>query len=295
MISRAFGRLAIAAFMMVVGFQSTIALAQVDYLHIEGQYSYELNFAADSAQLHVDQIQNSSSTNTTGTLRLELWATAAPYSGGSISGYRIAMYQITGSSNGSLGPNQYFSNINATVPILEVPPDGTYYPTLILTEYNPGDCTSSDHFCIDTYGGFDTLLVIGQPSQSFQIVPGITGEWYDTAQSGHGFSIEILTGNRILASWYVYSPEGGQAWISGQGTYVGNVATLTAYQKVGSGGLFPPYFNASGLELIVWGTMTLTFADCNHATIDYSSVISGYGSGSLPLSRLTEPAGLSCP
>jgi hypothetical protein len=41
-----------------------------------------------------------------------------------------------------------------------------------------------------------------------------------------------------------------------------------------------------------WGTFTNTF-DCDHGKADFSSV-AGYGTGSMKLTRLTQPAGLSC-
>jgi hypothetical protein len=41
-------------------------------------------------------------------------------------------------------------------------------------------------------------------------------------------------------------------------------------------------------------TLTFTFTDCNHGTVDFDSVL-GYGAGSMNLTRLTQPASLSCP
>ena len=42
-----------------------------------------------------------------------------------------------------------------------------------------------------------------------------------------------------------------------------------------------------------WGTLTFIFTDCDHGRVDFSSV-AGYGSGSMNLTRLTQPAGLAC-
>jgi hypothetical protein len=127
------------------------------------------------------------------------------------------------------------------------------------------------------------------------IGPGFTGNWYDAGQSGHGFAFEVLPGNVMLLEWFVFAPQGGQAWIVGTGPIIGNQALIQAYQKVGSGGLFPPAFDAAQLQNQYWGTITVTFADCNSGTATWAPVVSGYTAGSIPLQRLTLPAGLACP
>lgn len=126
---------------------------------IVGTYSYVPDPTAGTVQLDVAELLNASPSNTTGTLRLELWLTPGPYSGGSINGYRVATYQLTGSSNGQLGPNQYFSNISASVPLSGLPGAGTYNATLIVTEYS-ASCTATDHYCVDTYGTFSNGFTI---------------------------------------------------------------------------------------------------------------------------------------
>jgi hypothetical protein len=135
------------------GAPSTSAVA------INGTYAYTPDIAAGTVQIDVAQLQNDSSTYTTGTLRLELWLTTTPYTGGSINGYRVATYQISGSSNGTLGPSQYFSNISATVPLTGLPASGSYDVALLVTEFSDS-CTASDHFCVDTYGAFSDPFVV---------------------------------------------------------------------------------------------------------------------------------------
>lgn len=127
------------------------------------------------------------------------------------------------------------------------------------------------------------------------IGPGFTGNWFDAGQSGHGFALEVLPGNVMLLQWFVFAPQGGQAWIVGTGPIIGNQALIQGYQKIGSGGLFPPAFDAELLQNQYWGAITVTFADCNSGTASWAPVVSGYTAGSIPLQRLTLPAGLTCP
>jgi hypothetical protein len=128
---------------------------------------------------------------------------------------------------------------------------------------------------------------------------GATGVWYAPSQSGHGFSFEVLPGDppQLLAYWYVFGPQGGQAWIVGAGPLVGNRAELQAYQASGSGALFPPAFDAAQVHAQPWGTLTVTFSGfggCNLARAAWVPTAAGYTSGGIDLVRLTQPARLTC-
>lgn len=148
--------------------------------------------------------------------------------------------------------------------------------------------------------GSPVLLQIPAASSSvasFAIGSGMTGSWYDATQSGHGFEIEVLPTNplELLAYWFVYAPDGGAAWIVGTGPITGNTAVLSAFQTAGSGGRFPPNFNAAYLQAVPWGTMKFTFTDCNNGIASWQPTAAGYTAGSIPITRLTMPAGLTCP
>lgn len=133
------------------------------------------------------------------------------------------------------------------------------------------------------------------PPPAFAIGPGITGNWFDSNESGHGFGIEVLPGNQMLADWYVFGPQGGRDWIVGVGPITGNTAVLTGFQTGGSGGLFPPNFNPTQVQNTPWGTITFTFTDCNNGTASWQPTVTEYPAGSIPIQRLTMPAGLTCP
>lgn len=124
------------------------------------------------------------------------------------------------------------------------------------------------------------------------LTSGYTGTWYDPAQSGHGIFVEILPGNLLLAYWFTFTPDGQQAWFGGVGAIVNNTATMTAVRSTGA--RFIPNFNPTEVVRTDWGTLTFTFADCSNGRVDFNSV-TGFGTGSMMLKRLTLPAGLSCP
>lgn len=49
----------------------------------------------------------------------------------------------------------------------------------------------------------------------------LSGNWYNPAQSGSGFQLEVTSNfSQMLAVWFVYTPGGGnQQWVYAQGTY----------------------------------------------------------------------------
>ena len=102
-------------------------------------------------------ISNTSPTYTSGTLKLVGWATLSPYSGGAITGYQVA----TSTFLNVLGPNQFFSARTIQVPF-SPPPDGTWYLTLAIEEYQwpPGA------FVIDDYVNFPLPVMGGSGSGS---------------------------------------------------------------------------------------------------------------------------------
>ncbi len=127
------------------------------------------------------------------------------------------------------------------------------------------------------------------------IVPAFTGSWFDPAQNGHGLLIEVLPNNQFLAAWFAFNPAGSaQAWFTGIGTYSGDTAIISNVLQP-TGGRWIPNFDPDRIVDSPWGTLKFTFTDCNHGKVDFSSTQPGYGSGSMNLTRLTQPAGPGCP
>jgi len=168
----------------------------------------------------------------------------------------------------------------------------------------PDNIDASQAMTIDytpvTLAGQGSVVSIQIPAAAattpppFTIGPGMTGQWFDPNESGHGFGIEVLPGNQMLAEWFVFAPTGGPTWILGTGPITGNTAVLTAIQSAGSGGLFPPNFNQNQVQNVPWGTISFTFSDCNNGIASWQPTAAGYTAGSIPITRLTLPAGLSC-
>ena len=106
----------------------------------------------------------------------------------------------------------------------------------------------------------------------------LSGNWFDPATSGQGFTIEVNPNAPILFfSWYTYAINGGalgsagQRWFTAQSAFQPGQrsATLTIYET--KGGIFdqgtypPPHTQA-----VAAGTATLTFSSCTRATLAYN-------------------------
>jgi len=139
-----------------------------------------------------------------------------------------------------------------------------------------------------------TIVVNPAPQAAFTITPGITGSWYNTAQSGHGFNIEVLPGNVFLAYWYLFNNNGNNFWLGGtsNGAVSGNSATVNLTQT--TGGTYPP-LDPTKIMRSPWGTLTFTFTDCNNGTVAWTPSVAGFAVGSMPIQRLTSVNGITCP
>lgn len=139
------------------------------------------------------------------------------------------------------------------------------------------------------------FLALSQSAFS-EIRPEYSGSWFNPDQSGHGFSVEVLSSGRTIVYWYTYDPFGNSIFLFGDATNVGNRIQAQVYFLQGMVfGEFDPDTN----ELFDWGTLTITFHDCTHATLEYDSILqyqSGevFGSGEMPLVRLASIDGFKC-
>ena len=168
--------------------------------------------------------------------------------------------------------------------------------TLTFTDANTGTLSWKS-----TYPGFGSgsmpikhFLAVGLPVQdapAAQVKSCYSGNWFNPAQSGHGFELEVLnapgsTSNYLAVDWFAYGPDGSPVWLSGSAPITGNSAQMHLELIDGAGAQFPPNFDASRITAHDWGTATFTFSDPAHAQVTWSSTVAGYGSGTQPLQPL---------
>jgi plastocyanin len=152
-------------------------------------------------------------------------------------------------------------------------------------------------------GMIGSIVVKAVAAPAIKLDGYMSGNWYDPSQSGHGFELEFTSQpsdtpgqNTVVAYWYVYTPDGsGQNWLFAAGGYDATSNAVTLPALLLGGAKFPPLFDSGALTQTEWGTLTFSFTDCNNGTASWTSTVPGYGSGSVPIARLTSVAGTSCP
>lgn len=85
--------------------------------------------SGSQVNIEIDTVSNEREGGTSGSLRLRLWATKAPYAGRTISGYVLGTRAL-----GQLSGGYYYSDISGYVPFRR-PPSGYYCTTLTVEEY----------------------------------------------------------------------------------------------------------------------------------------------------------------
>jgi hypothetical protein len=106
--------------------------------------------------LNADKIQNNSPTSSAA-VRMELWATPAPFTGVFSGGYQLAAYGV-----GPLAGGAALTNVSSGVLPWTEPPAGTWQVTMVLTE-QVGGAVNGGYVARHWIGGFPTITGKGSP------------------------------------------------------------------------------------------------------------------------------------
>lgn len=140
-----------------------------------------------------------------------------------------------------------------------------------------------------------SVVVTVEAVATLQINPGLNDAWFNPLTSGQGFFFNVFPEAGVFfMAWFTYDVErpgeevgailgeAGHRWITAQGPFVGNTATLNA--TLSEGGLFddPTAVTNSG-----YGTVTVTFNDCDTAEVAYNFPEPGVA-GVVPITRVVK-------
>lgn len=131
--------------------------------------------------------------------------------------------------------------------------------------------------------------------ETMRINAGLNDAWFNPDTSGQGFFIIAWEPSQYMfVSWFTYDTERpaegtpsvvgepGHRWLTAQGPYAGDTATLDVY--LNSGGVFDSPEPAVGPGE-PYGTMTIHFADCENGTVRYDLPQANV-SGAVPIRRI---------
>ncbi|MDC8012077.1 plastocyanin/azurin family copper-binding protein [Tahibacter soli] len=142
-------------------------------------------------------------------------------------------------------------------------------------------------------GGMYGSITVVDDAPAFAITPAITGNWYDPAQNGHGFQLEMISPTLVTAFWFTFDNAGNPAWLVGSGTVDGDRIVMAVNRS--TGGRFPPNFDAAAIVNRPWGTWTLTFGGCDAGRVEWVTSDPSFTTpGVLSLKRLTQIQGVGC-
>ena len=139
----------------------------------------------------------------------------------------------------------------------------------------------------DINSSMNALITVAAPS--FEINQGISGSWFDAANPGQGFLIDVdPTLPFLFVAWFTYDlPSGqpgaspGQLWLSGGDAYQGDSADFRLLLT--SGGQFDQASGAvTNTEI---GSATISFESCTRGLFTYQFDNLAL-SGSIDLTRL---------
>jgi len=147
-------------------------------------------------------------------------------------------------------------------------------------------------------GGLATpVAVVRRELPGFEINAGLNDAWFNLATAGQGLLITIFPHRKeVFLAWFTFDTERppedvtaflgepGHRWLTAQGTYEGDTATLTIF--VTEGGVFDAPEPAASTDPVGDGSMTITFADCEAGVVNYEITSLGI-SGEIPIQRIT--------
>ena len=125
-----------------------------------------------------------------------------------------------------------------------------------------------------------------------------SGSWHDAANPGQGILAQVLGPetqggpDRFNVAWFLNRPDGSVFWVVGTGPIQGNVATVPMYYT--EGGTFPPPFTDGQISVQPFGEVEFEFSSCAEGVMRYTSELPEFGSGELPLDRLSVIKDLPC-
>jgi hypothetical protein len=133
----------------------------------------------------------------------------------------------------------------------------------------------------------------GVPGRDASAEAGQSGSWFDPAHDGEGYTLQWMSPDQALLTWYSYDAEGHQYWMLGVGQLVDGHLHFPDLHST-RGARFGEAFDPADVERFAWGQLTLTLG-CDAGQADYDSALTGFGAGALDLKRLTRLHDIACP
>ena len=132
---------------------------------------------------------------------------------------------------------------------------------------------------------------VGDTTTAIGDMKGLIGAWFEPATAGQGFELHWINGDMALLFFYGHHDDGTNFFLLGQrvGAWdFGQEIEFSMYRTTGGrwNGLDP-----AQIQRPTWGTLRVTFVDCEHAVAELDGED---GTKVLALERLGRTEGLDC-
>jgi len=167
-------------------------------------------------------------------------------------------------------------------------------------EYWIGSCVDADVEELDIDNNCEVTgpITVEENNQPIAINPGLNDAWFNEATGGQGFFINVFPDSDLMfLSWFTWDlerPPGsvpfqlgdpGHRWLTAQGNYELGVATLDVVLT--HGGVFNAAEPEAQNDPDPYGTLTVSFSDCNHGEVVFDLPSVGE-SGTIPITRVSD-------
>ena len=127
------------------------------------------------------------------------------------------------------------------------------------------------------------LTAVMPAAHAFTIDRQFEGQWYESdLDARRGWNLQYIeTGPEsgiLFAVGFVYDDAGNPFWVNGAGEVVPGQFEVEVPLELVEGGTFGPDEGDPSTTDNAWGTLTITFEDCNHAEFSWTSPNVGNGS-----------------
>ncbi len=123
------------------------------------------------------------------------------------------------------------------------------------------------------------------PTDDEIVAQELSGSYFDPTRDGEGCQLTLeRDGATFILTCYFYD-QGEQFWLIGIGMLV-NGQIIFSDMIITSGAEYGAGFDPADVVRDVWGSMTMTWADCNNAELELIPVLAGYEQLTLELIRL---------
>jgi hypothetical protein len=123
------------------------------------------------------------------------------------------------------------------------------------------------------------------PTDDEIVAEELSGSYFDRTRDGEGCQLTLeRNGVSFILSCYFYD-QGEQFWLIGTGVLVDG-QIIFSDMSITSGADYGSEFDPDDVVLTTWGSIIMTWADCNNAEAELNPVISGYEQLTLELTRI---------